>query len=100
MSEQLPSQSDDAWRRRGLAGVIATFIAALAAGAGGPAAIAAPTAPPPLTILSSAPGFGQGEDLFITPTGDTSTYAQGPEILNTQGHADLVSRRATGPGRH
>jgi hypothetical protein len=85
MSEQLPSQSDERRRRRGLAGVIATFIAALAAGAGGPAAIAAPTAPPPLTILSSAPGFGQGEDLFITPTGDTSTYAQGPEILNTQG---------------
>jgi hypothetical protein len=88
MSEHLPSdpsRSDERRRHRSLAAVVAAFISALAAGAGGPAAQAAPSAPPPLTILSSQPGFGQGEDLFITPTGDTSTYAQGPEILNTQG---------------
>ena len=85
MSEQLPSQSDERRRRRGLAGVVATFIAVLAASAGGPSALADTTSPPPLTVLSSTPGFGQGEDLFITPTGDTSTYAQGPEILSAQG---------------
>jgi Arylsulfotransferase (ASST) len=53
--------------------------------AAGSASASPPTAPPPLTILSSQPGFGQGEDLFVTPTGDTETYAQGPEILNTAG---------------
>jgi hypothetical protein len=89
MSEPLASNSSRSserrWRRS-LAGVTAAFISALAASAvGGPSALADPTSPPPLTVLSSTPGFGQGEDLFITPTGDTSTYAQGPEILSAQG---------------
>ena len=50
-----------------------------------PAAAAAPTAPPPVKILTDQPGFGRGEDLFVTPTGDTETYAQGPEILSPSG---------------
>jgi hypothetical protein len=46
---------------------------------------AAPSTPPPVTILASSPFVGQG-DFFITPTGDTSTYANGPEILDSQGN--------------
>jgi hypothetical protein len=46
---------------------------------------AAPTAPPPVTILSSQPNIGQG-DIFISPFGDSSTYANGPEILDKQGN--------------
>ena len=50
------------------------------------AASAAPTSPPPISILASQPGFGHGEDFFLTPTGDTSTYANGPEIIDTKGN--------------
>ena len=49
-------------------------------------ALAAPTSPPPVSILTSQPGFGHGEDFFLTPTGDTSTYANGPEIIDTKGN--------------
>jgi hypothetical protein len=48
-------------------------------------ALAAPSSPPPVTILTSSPFVGQGEDFFITPTGDTGTYANGPEILAPNG---------------
>jgi hypothetical protein len=46
--------------------------------------VTTPTAPPPLTILTHGASLGGG-DYFITPTGDTSTYANGPEIVNSQG---------------
>jgi hypothetical protein len=50
------------------------------------AAIAdAPTAPPPLTVLTSSHPNGGG-DIFITPTGDATTYANGPEILSPAGN--------------
>jgi hypothetical protein len=49
------------------------------------AAAATPTAPPPVSILTSQGGFGQG-DIFITPTGDSTTYANGPEILDSHGN--------------
>ena len=42
---------------------------------------ATPTAPPPVTILTSSPIVGRG-DIFITPVGDPSTYANGPEIVD------------------
>jgi hypothetical protein len=59
---------------------LATTLAALA-----PTALATtPTAPPPLTILTHTGRLG-GRDLFIAPTGDTSTYANGPEILSPSG---------------
>jgi hypothetical protein len=48
-------------------------------------ALAAPTAPPPVTILGSA-GHSSRDDLFITPTGDTTQYANGPEILDRRGN--------------
>jgi Arylsulfotransferase (ASST) len=54
--------------------------------AGSATALADPTAPPPISILTSQPNFGHGQDFFITPTGDATTYAQGPEILDTHGN--------------
>jgi hypothetical protein len=51
------------------------------------ASASAPTAPPPVTFLTSSGPIGQG-DIFITPTGDTSTYANGPEILDS--HDNVV----------
>jgi hypothetical protein len=53
---------------------------------GTPAAAAAlPTSPPPITILTAPAHIGRG-DIFITPTGDTSTHANGPEILDKHGN--------------
>ncbi len=43
-----------------------------------------PATPPPLTILTHGTSLGGG-DYFVTPTGDTGTYANGPEIVNSQG---------------
>jgi hypothetical protein len=59
--------------------------AAVIALAGASAAAAAPTAPPPVSILSSSPFVAQGGDFFISPFGDASAYANGPEIVNSQG---------------
>lgn len=75
------------WRQRALA-VATVAAAALPAALLGPAGAAAatPTAPPPVTILTSSPFAGHGGDFFITPTGDTSTYANGPEILGPSGN--------------
>jgi hypothetical protein len=72
-------------RRRTLAAAVMSITVTLALTATGVAA-AAPTDPPPVTILRSQPGFGHGQDFFITPTGDTATYAQGPEIIDTKGN--------------
>ncbi len=61
--------------------------AALIALAGATTALAAaPTSPPPVSILSSSPFVAQGGDFFISPFGDASTYASGPEIVNSQGN--------------
>jgi len=49
------------------------------------AVAATPTAPPPVTILTSSGHVAPG-DIFITPTGDTSTYANGAEILDRSGN--------------
>jgi len=74
------------WRRTILAAAVTISTAGAAAGAGaGPAAAAPPTSPPPVTILTSNGHLGPG-DIFITPTGDSSTYANGPEILDTRGN--------------
>jgi hypothetical protein len=56
-----------------------TLVAALPA-----AASSTPAGPPPLTVLTSSEKTGKG-DYFITPTGDTDTYANGPEIVNSKG---------------
>jgi Arylsulfotransferase (ASST) len=49
------------------------------------AAVAQATEPPPVSILASSPNIGRG-DIFITPTGDTSTYSNGPEIIDRHGN--------------
>jgi hypothetical protein len=65
------------------AAVLATLAAV--AGVAAPAASAStPTSPPPLTVLSQAGSLGDN-DIFITPTGDSSAYANGPEILGPGG---------------
>jgi hypothetical protein len=72
-----------AWLSRWRAWLVA--VAALAAGGAltAPAAAVAqaPTTPPQLTFLTPNGPQGRG-DIFIAPTGDTSTYANGPEILS------------------
>jgi hypothetical protein len=71
--------------------------AALIALVGASAAFAAtPTSPPPVTILTSSPFVAQGGDFFISPFGDASTYANGPEIINSQG--DIVWFKAVPAG--
>jgi hypothetical protein len=50
-----------------------------------PAAAAPAAAPPPVTVLTAGANNHDG-DIFITPTGDTTTYANGPEIIDNQGH--------------
>ena len=65
-----------------LAAVISA--AAIAAQPAGADPTATPTTPAPLTATTgtSAPGHG---DLFLTPTGDTTTYANGAEITDPTG---------------
>src|SRR3984957_13795228 len=62
-----------------------TMLLGVLPGAFAGAAQAAPTAPPPVTILSSQPNIGQG-DIFVSPFGDSSTYANGPEIIDQKGN--------------
>jgi hypothetical protein len=80
-------------QRRALA-----LLAGLAATAGlaAPAASAStPTSPPPLTVLSQTGNLGN-RDIFITPTGDPSAYANGPEILSPSGNVVWFDPIATG----
>jgi hypothetical protein len=75
---------------------IAVGAAVLALAGASSAAAATPTSPPPVTILTSSPFVAQGGDFFISPFGDTSTYANGPEIVNSQG--DVVWFQAVPAG--
>jgi hypothetical protein len=81
-----------------LIGAVAIVVgAAVIALAGASSALAVtPTSPPPLTILTSSPFVAQGGDYFISPFGDASTYANGPEIVNSQG--DVVWFKAVPAG--
>ena len=72
-------------RRTALTSAVALGAGATALLVAAPLADAAPTSPPPLTFLTSSGPVGHG-DIFITPTGDTSTYANGPEILSPGGN--------------
>ena len=71
------------FRQRIVRTATVTALALLAAA--GTAIAATPTAPPPVTILTSSGHVARG-DIFITPTGDTSTYANGAEILDRRGN--------------
>ena len=68
----------------GRATTIAALSTVLFLAIAGPALAATPTAPPPVTILTTTAHTAPG-DIFITPTGDSDTYANGPEILDRQG---------------
>ncbi len=74
--------------RRGLgyaaavAGAVLPAVLAMATPAGA-AAGTTPTDPPPITILTPGGDNGNG-DIFISPFGDTSTYENGPEIIDNQ----------------
>jgi hypothetical protein len=87
----MPGTSHSLARRRWRGGR-AIAVAAAALTAVGPAVAAAspahaapaPTAPPPVTILTGSASRADG-DIFISPYGDQSTYANGPEILSSSG---------------
>jgi hypothetical protein len=93
MSYRLSSTAPSTRLRRRLQMLIGTFASVVGAavialvGAGSALAVT-PTSPPPITILTSSPFAGLGGDFFITPTGDTGTYANGPEIVD--GHGNVV----------
>jgi Arylsulfotransferase (ASST) len=75
-------------RRRGIAATAAATTALvpliIATGAASAGASPAPTAPPPVKILTGNASRSDG-DIFIAPYGDQSTYANGPEILSSTG---------------
>jgi Arylsulfotransferase (ASST) len=73
------------WRRVALS-LAATVVAALGTGgaAAGSALADAPTALPPVTVLTHG-NVGKG-DFFVSPFGDQTTYANGPEILDQNGN--------------
>ena len=75
---------------------IAALSAVLFLAVAGSALAATPTAPPPVTILTSSAHAAPG-DIFITPTGDSTTYANGPEILDRTGN--VVWFHAIPPGQ-
>ncbi len=54
-------------------------------GVAGPASAAPPAAPAPVTVLTPGADNGNG-DIFISPFGDTASYANGAEIINNAGH--------------
>ncbi len=83
MSRSSLSTRSTAWLRRALMALAPAVLAFLALGSG--AAEAAPSSPPPVTGLTSSPNNGH-EDVFISPFGDASTYANGPEILDSHGN--------------
>jgi hypothetical protein len=64
-----------------------TFVAALATSASmASSAVAdAPSAPPPVSILTAQGNSARG-DFFVSPFGDATTYANGPEILDQKGN--------------
>lgn len=86
-----PAAGSQPPRRRRRLGYVATSAGAALAAAvaiAAPASAATgttPTAPPPVTILTPGANNGNG-DIFISPFGDSSTYANGPEIINNAGH--------------
>jgi hypothetical protein len=97
----LPATAPATATARGRARRAAIVLATLAAGAGAslaftaagasadstasaPSTASTPTSPPPLTVLTGGSAQGAG-DLFLTPTGDTNQYANGPEILSPSG---------------
>jgi hypothetical protein len=59
-------------------------LATIACMAAPAASASAPASPPPLTVLSQTGSLGN-RAIFLTPSGDASVYANGPEILSPSG---------------
>jgi len=70
------------WVAGGLAG--AAVVALAGAGAAATTAKATTLSPPPVTVLTDK-GAAKDGDIFISPYGDSSTYANGAEILSPDG---------------
>jgi hypothetical protein len=68
----------------GIAAVATTALPAATLAAGPAGAAAVPAAPPPVTVLTAGAHNHDG-DIFISPFGDTTSYANGPEILSDTG---------------
>ena len=71
-------------RKTSLSAAVAGLALAIAA----PAVAAAdtpPTAPPPVTVVTPGADNHNG-DIFISPYGDSTTYANGPEIIDNHGN--------------
>jgi hypothetical protein len=95
MHQISPQRTKAARWRRLAASVAATALAALAGGAAvASTALADPTSPPPVTILTHG-NVGKG-DFFVSPFGDQTTYANGPEILDQNGNVVWFKSVPTG----
>jgi hypothetical protein len=70
--------------RAPLIGAVMVLSAALIGTAGAARADAAPTLPPPVTVLTPGADTAKGA-IFISPFGDTAKYANGPEIISDTG---------------
>src|SRR5580704_9901656 len=78
-------------------GATAIAAPALAGPSAAPTDIPTPTTPPPVTSLVHGIGDREG-DFFITPTGDTTTYANGPEIVDGRGNVVWFQAVPAGDG--
>src|SRR6202167_4623352 len=67
--------------------------AAVPPGSGGTKSTATALKPPPVTILTDKAG-NSGGDIFISPFGDSTTYANGAEILSPNGKKVLWFHQA------
>jgi Arylsulfotransferase (ASST) len=90
-----PKRHSAQLRDRVLVAAAALIVASPIALSTGVASAATPTIPPPVTFLTANGPVGRG-DIFITPTGGTSTYANGPEILSPDG--SVIWFHAVPPG--
>ena len=81
-SSSLPTRRGASFSRllRLIAIGVPSAFAAVAGSSALAVAEAVPTSPPPVTVLTSSPNNGH-EDIFISPFGDASTYANGPTPL-------------------
>jgi hypothetical protein len=78
---------------------LAVATAATTFGSASGASADTPTTPPPLTFLTPHGPVGNG-DIFITPTGDTSTHANGPEVLSKSGRVIWFHAVPAGQGAY
>jgi hypothetical protein len=90
------------WATGVLTGAVA--VTAMAVAAAMPAASAATTAastlpPPPVKILTNTAG-DKGGDIFISPFGDSTTYADGAEFLSPDGKKVAQAHLGCGPRGH